>query len=82
MRQCGRRNIVSKTYTISDVNLDLQIAMENALSIVVSITVTRFATADSADRLAALSGNIRRTVIAQVWVVCLLLFVYSPSGLQ
>ena len=61
MRQCGRRNIVSKTYTISDVNLDLQIAMENALSIVVSI-VRRFATADIADRLAALRGNIRRTV--------------------
>ena len=52
---------VSKTCTISAVNLDLQIATENALSIVVS-TVTRFATADFADCLSALRGNIRRTV--------------------
>ncbi len=61
MRLSSRRNIVSKTCTISAVNLDLQIAMENALSIVVS-TVRRFVTADYADRLAALRGNIRRTV--------------------
>ncbi len=61
MRLSRRRGIVSKTCTISVVNLDLQIATENALSIVAS-TVTRFATSDFADRLSAQRGNIRRTV--------------------